>query len=228
MSLIALILVILLSALIVKIGSIALRMTGIDRETARFQSLSAFTGTGFTTSEAENIVNHPQRRKVIKTLMVLGNAGIVSAVAMLIISFKGNTLTESLAKLGILGLAGLGILIFSLVKGLENIVDTFIEKRLSSVTHFSMGGLSEVIRLARGYGIFEIAVTADHPLAGSRLMDTDLSKKEILVLAIKRGFNLIPAPKATEVIEPGDRLVCFGLSRNITELAATDRSEGGS
>jgi len=222
MSLIALVLVILLSALIVKIGSIALRMTGIDRETARFQSLSAFTGTGFTTSEAENIVNHPQRRRVIKTLMVLGNAGIVSAVAMLIISFKGNTLAESLTKLGILGLTGLGILIFSLAKGLENIVDTFIEKRLSRVTHFSMGGFSEVLKLARGYGVFEVTITADHPLAGKKLMDTGLSSRDILVLAIKRGFSLIPTPKATDVIEPGDKLVCFGMSRNITEVAAVD------
>jgi len=222
MSLIALVLVILLSALIVKIGSIALRMTGIDRETARFQSLSAFTGTGFTTSEAENIVNHPQRRRVIKTLMVLGNAGIVSAVAMLIISFKGNTLAESLTKLGILGLTGLGILIFSLAKGLENIVDTFIEKRLSRVTHFSMGGFSEVLKLARGYGVFEVTITADHPLAGRKLMDAGLSSRDILVLAIKRGFSLIPTPKATDMIEPGDKLVCFGMSRNITEVAAVE------
>lgn len=220
MSLIALILVILLSALIVKIGSIALRMTGIDRETARFQSLSAFTGTGFTTSESEHIVGHPKRRKIIKTLMVLGNAGIVSAVAMLIISFKGSTLTESLTKLGILGLAGIGILIFSVAKGLENIIETFIEKRLSKVTHFSTGGLSEVIRLARGYVIFEITITPDHPLAGRRLVDAALSKRDILVLAIKRGFNLIPTPKATETIEQGDKLVCFGLSKNITELTA--------
>ena len=222
MSLIALIIVILLSTLIVKIGSVALRMTGIDRETARFQSLSAFTGTGFTTSESENIVNHPQRRKVIKMLMIFGNAGIVSAIAMLIISFKGSTLTESLAKLGILGLSGLGILIFSVAKGLENLIDSFIEKRLSRIEHFSMGAFSEVLRLASGYGIVEVTVSADHSLAGKKLLDTDLTTNRILVLAIKRGFSLIPTPNATEVIEPGDKLICFGLIKNISSIISSE------
>lgn len=219
MSVVALILIVMISALIIKVGSIALRMTGIDKETSRFQSLSAFTGTGFTTSEAENIVTHPQRRKVIKSLMILGNVGIVSVVSMLIISFRGGTLSDSLAKLGILGLAALGIVVFSLAKGLENVIDGFIEKRLSKITHFSMGAFSEVLRLASGYGIAEVGVPVDHSLAGKKLFESNLSQSDILVLAIKRGFRLIATPKANESIEAGDRLVCFGLLKNLVEVA---------
>ena len=104
MTLIALVLVIIISALIIKVGAIAMRMTGIDKEYANFQALSAFSGTGFTTTEAENIVNHPQRRRVIKVLMVFGNIGIISAISTLIMSFRGGTLSESATKLAILGL----------------------------------------------------------------------------------------------------------------------------
>lgn len=219
MSIVALTIIIMLSGLIIKVGSIALRMTGIDKETAAFQSLSAFTGTGFTTAESEDIVNHVRRRKIIKALMLFGNIGIVTTVAMLILSFRSVTPVESLTKLGIIGLAALALVVFSVVKGLDNLLETFIERRLSKMKLFSMGALSEIIRLARGYGIVELTITGDHDLAGRKLRDSNLSSSEILVLAIKRGFQLITPPKAEETIEPGDKLVCFGLLKNLTEVA---------
>lgn len=39
--------------LIVRAGAIALMMTGMSFDKARFQALTAFSGTGFTTREAE-------------------------------------------------------------------------------------------------------------------------------------------------------------------------------
>ncbi|MCK4262353.1 hypothetical protein KAX00_04525, partial [bacterium] len=67
-------LAIFLLFLIVRAAAIALMMTGMDEKRARFQALSAFSGTGFTTKEAESIVNHPIRRKIVTWLMILGNA----------------------------------------------------------------------------------------------------------------------------------------------------------
>ena len=222
MSVFALLLVLVLSALIIKVGSISLRMTGLDKETAAFQSLSAFTGTGFTTSEAENIVNHRERRKIVKTLMILGNIGIISGLAMLFLSFQGESFSNALAKLGLLGLAVLVLVAFPIAKGLDNVVDRFITKRLSKMTHFSMGAFSEILKLASGYGIAELLIPDSHLLAGRKLMETDLSQSNILVLAIKRGFHLIAAPKAEEEIRAGDRLVCFGYLKGMSKLARQD------
>ena len=67
--------VIVASVVIVRTGAVALQMTGLDRATASFQALSAFTNCGFTTREAESVVNHPQRRRIVRALMLLGNAG---------------------------------------------------------------------------------------------------------------------------------------------------------
>jgi hypothetical protein len=74
---------------ITRIASIALTHTGLSRETSKFQARSAFTGVGFTTSESEMVVNHPVRRRILLLLMILGNAGIVTGVASLIIGFAG-------------------------------------------------------------------------------------------------------------------------------------------
>jgi hypothetical protein len=52
--------VIFVSFLIITAAAIALMMTSIDEKKARFQALSAFSGTEFTTREAEFMVNHPK------------------------------------------------------------------------------------------------------------------------------------------------------------------------
>ena len=80
--------VIFVSFLVVRAAAIALMMTGMEEKRARFQALSAFSGTGFTTRDAEIVVNNPRRRQIITWLMILGNAGIllralVSAICLL-------------------------------------------------------------------------------------------------------------------------------------------------
>ena len=74
---ISLLAILTLSVIAVKAGSVALWLTGLPRDAARFQARSAFTTTGFTTPQAALVVNHPERRRVISVLMILGNAGIV-------------------------------------------------------------------------------------------------------------------------------------------------------
>jgi Trk-type K+ transport system membrane component len=61
-ALISLLVVVSLSMLVIRIGTRALGMTGMSKEAAAFQSLSAFSGTGFTTGEAEMVVTSPERR----------------------------------------------------------------------------------------------------------------------------------------------------------------------
>ena len=75
----ALLFVLTLSIVVVRIGAVALRLTGMPEEAARFQARSAFTGAGFTTSESEAIVNHPVRRRIVSTLMVVGSIGCKSS-----------------------------------------------------------------------------------------------------------------------------------------------------
>ena len=86
----SLLIVVLISLLVVRISAVALTFTGLSKESASFQARSAFTGVGFTTSESESLVNRPVRRRVIMMLMFLGNAGIVTAAATLLLSFAGT------------------------------------------------------------------------------------------------------------------------------------------
>jgi len=69
--------VLLLSMIVSRVGSVALSLTGLNYEVARFQARSALTSTGFTTVEAEDVVNYP----IVMALMTAGSLGFVSVLA---------------------------------------------------------------------------------------------------------------------------------------------------
>ena len=83
--------VVLISLIATRVATVTLIVTGLSRGTARFQARSALSSVGFTTSEAEAMLSHPVRRRVVMFLMLFGSAGIVTLVASLIISFTTTT-----------------------------------------------------------------------------------------------------------------------------------------
>ncbi|WP_227374501.1 hypothetical protein [Haladaptatus halobius] len=98
------------SLLIVRIGSIALQMTGLSPNVASFQSVSAFSGAGYTTEEAEQTVSTPGRRKTVKALIRLGSIGLVGALASLTLSFTKTNTNNTITLAYILGGSGLLVL----------------------------------------------------------------------------------------------------------------------
>jgi uncharacterized membrane protein YuzA (DUF378 family) len=82
-----LLVIILIILAIVKLGSIAFQLTGMEPKMATFQALSAFTNTGFTTRAAEDVVQHRKRRVIASVLIVIGYIGIVGVIVTLVRSF---------------------------------------------------------------------------------------------------------------------------------------------
>ena len=129
---VTLFLIVSISALITKIAAIALVHTGLSTESAKFQARSAYTGTGMSTNETESIMNHPVRRKIIYNLMLIGNAGIVTAMSSLILTF---VLPETIAsRLYGLLIIVIGMLLIWLAvrskwvnRGLSNIINKMLK-----------------------------------------------------------------------------------------------------
>lgn len=86
-AIISLLVIISLSILITRIGTLAFVHTGLSKETAKFQARLAYMGVGFTTRESEMVVNNPVRRKILTFLIFLGNAGIITTISSVIFSF---------------------------------------------------------------------------------------------------------------------------------------------
>ena len=195
---------------VVRAAAIALMMTGLDGDRARFQALSAFTGTGFTTREAESIVNHPRRRKIVSWLMIMGNAGIVTIIVTATSSFVTSTGVELPITAAILLVGVFVVYRIATNRGVLKRWDVFVEGRLSRSPTFKDAPTEDLLHFREGYGLVREIVTAESPLADRTLVGSQLGSRGVLVLGIERGPSWIPIPKADETMRVGDRVVVYG------------------
>ena len=70
--------------------------------------------------------------------------------------------------------------------------------------------LRQRLTVSRGYGATEIHIHKGSEYVGKTITESGLREKDINVLTLYRGTTVIPNPKATRVLEPEDRLLCFG------------------
>ena len=84
-----------ISSTIVRVAAVFLEHTGISRDVARVQAMSALSGTGFTTSESELILQTPERRRILVILMITGSVGLASVVATVVVGAFGIKETAS-------------------------------------------------------------------------------------------------------------------------------------
>jgi ribosomal protein S6--L-glutamate ligase len=68
----------------------------------------------------------------------------------------------------------------------------------------------ERLSVSTGYGVAEIVVHGDADLVGKPLGESGLGERDITVLTLHRGVQVIPNPRPKHVLEDGDRLLCWG------------------
>jgi len=228
-ALISLLLIVLFSIIVNKIAAHALVRTGLSREVASFQAMNAFSGVGFTTSESEYVVNHPVRRRIIRILMLLGSAGLTSAVATLVLSFVNTTGRTAMIRVLVLA-AGLGVLyLFASSKTVDRLMGRIIEYMLDRFTSIRPVDYEALLGVAHGYIVSTFKVGDNSWLAGKTLREARLRDEGVCVLGIyrvdpERGLHYIGAPHPDTVIRPGDELVVYGPEDVISNLA--DRIAG--
>ncbi|WP_372862798.1 cation:proton antiporter regulatory subunit, partial [Spongiibacter sp.] len=66
------------------------------------------------------------------------------------------------------------------------------------------------LTVSKGYGVSEIFVPEGSKFVGMSIAATKLKDQDINVLTLYRGAKVIPNPKQERVLEPGDKLLCFG------------------
>ncbi len=214
-----LILIIIIFFLIVRIATVILKLTGLDEKTSRFQAISAFTGTGFTTKEAEIILEDDVRRKTVVILMILGKVGIVSVIASLFLSFGKTNLSNDLWKAFIVLIFIVFLYRLIALDSFSRWLNRFIEKKVIAKGIVQQKTLEELFRLPEGYGIAKLIITKDSEEKNKTLSDAGFIKKNILVLSIERKNKLIAFPKADDTIEENDKVLCYGLLENIKTYA---------
>jgi ribosomal protein S6--L-glutamate ligase len=76
----------------------------------------------------------------------------------------------------------------------------------------------ERLSISTGYGVAELVVHGDPTLVGRTLGESGLRERDITVLTLHRGTQVIPNPRAKHVLEAEDRLLCWGRLEEMRDL----------
>lgn len=212
-----------LSLLVVRVATTALTMTGMSRDVAEFQAYSAFFSVGFTTREAEMVVSHPVRRKIIRHLILIGNVGLTSAAASLVVSFLHvTTLAEGFEYLGLI-LAGLGVLwlVASSPFG-RGAIDRSVRWTLHRAGVVHALDYAMLLRVHAGYCISEVEIDPGHWLVGRTLAESRLGSRGVVVLGITRkDVSYLGTPDGKSTVQSEDVLTVYGMESTIRRLASS-------
>lgn len=218
LALVTVLAVVLLSLIVTRIATVALTLTGLSRETARFQARSALSGAGFTTQESEQVVNHPVRRRIILSLMLFGSAGLVAAVASLAVSFGGADFDQRLRR-GLVLVGGLFVIWRLALSGWVDRRLSALIGRLLRARGFGVRDYASLLQLAGDYEVSELLVEEGDWLANRSLEQLRLRDEGVIVLGVHRAQgDYLGVPTRSTRLRPGDTLVLYGRDGRLGEL----------
>ena len=213
-----LLITIFISFIVVRIGGFALQLTGIEPEVARFQALSAFSGTGFTTREAERVVGHRTRRRIVTILIILGNAGLVTVIATLVASFtQVGGYGWFFIRLAIIigGIFGLYQLILRSNVG-QRIIDRLQRPIVKRILRESPV-IEEAFHVEKDWAISLVTMKEGWRSIGLSVSEI-AAEGDMEILSINRAGSYLVRPGVEEKIAQGDRLLVYANRRAVKRL----------
>lgn len=219
-AIVTLIVIALFSLLAIRVATTALMLTGLSYDTASFQSYSAFFGVGFTTKEAELVVNHPVRRRIIRDLILVGNIGLTSALATMVATFvQGSNVFHSLMLIVAAALIALAISALSRLDVFRKTLDHLIASTLTQAGLVRALDYELLLRVEHGYVVSEYLIEPGNPLVGKMLRESRPWDTGVIVLAIRRDDVLLPGiPGPSDTIRAADVLVLYGQEKDTKRL----------
>ncbi len=220
-AIVVLVIIISLNLLVIRIATAALVLTGMSREMARFQARSAFCTVGFTTSEAESVVSHPVRRRIIMILMLAGNVGFTSTIVTASFSFHGEGTFGMAGRVLILAGMVTGFWALSMSRMVDNLMFRVTSWMLSKFTTLEAHDYTTLLGFGEGYCVTEMPVDPGDWLVGKNLGTLHLTDAGVVVLGIRRKTGeFVGSPGAGVYVRNGDTLVVYGTRPDIAALDA--------
>lgn len=218
---ITLLMILTFSVLVVRTAAVALRLTGMPVDVARFQARSAFTGAGFTTSESEAVVNHPIRRRLIGLLMLMGNMGLVTVLATFIVSFVATENSMAAMSRQLYWLLGAIALLWFIALNpvADRLMCQSIGWLLQRTTSLAQRGPTALLQVTNGYSVAEHAVVSGNGFDGATLSDVCSRDRRLVILGIEHGDgSYSSAPECGTRLVTGDSIVLYGSDEEHSAL----------
>ena len=241
LALITFLAVVFFSIVAVKLGTIALETTGLSRDIAAFQAQSAFSGVGFTTSESETVMTNPIRRKILRFMMLVGSAGLTTAVATLIITFVNTAPTRAILGKEInstifnvtLLLVGLGLILTIFTRRwFDDAMKWLLAKPLSHLkSKIRLYDYEKILGLSEGYTIGSFEVPKHHWMVNKTIRDLEMEKEGVIILGVNRDIKdkeqYLGIPSQDFKIHNKDKIMVYCSEEKLVNLAKREKGAKG-
>ncbi len=222
--------------IIERIGAVAFELTGLEWSTAKFQALSCFTGTGFTTKDSELVVSSPQRRKIASILMILGHAGVVTLVATFANTLRDSPTFPKIFDIipghfaPLINLVIIAILVFIIFKifnssGVSQRLTNWLKRRIMKRNLIKPVSFEELSLAGNGFGLCQLEIWEKSPLIGQKISEIIKKNSQIKILMISKGSHPMKLTTPDTVINRGDKVLCFGKIENMKHQLHVEDSD---
>ena len=184
------------------------RVVGAMRRTAKGGEFRSNVHRGGTAESIE--LDETFRRVAVQSAQIMGLR--VAGVDMLE-SDRGPLVMEVNSSPGLEGI--------ETATGLD--IAGAIVDYIASQVDFPELDIRQRLTVSTGYGVAELLVRQGAEIVGRSLGESGLRQRDITVLTLTRGTRVIPNPKADRVLEPDDRLLCFGKQETMRHLVPERR-----
>lgn len=89
---------------------------------------------------------------------------------------------------------------------------------IAAQVNFPEMDVRQRLTVSRGYGVAELSIPEGSDYVGKTIAESGLRDRDINVLTLNRGTSVIPNPRPARILEPGDRLLCFGRLESMRDL----------
>jgi hypothetical protein len=201
-------------AVVIEINVLLFTLTGLKKEIARFQVISMFTATGFTTGESELILEHPIRRRLSTFLILFG----VFSLAVVISSIS-NILSDEFRsiELGMITLVLIALYLILTVPKIKKTLKKKFESHLEKKYDLADLPLRDVMYFDKEDVVVEIPIHKESSIIGKELKDVIEHEDDLLVLFIKRGDVTLRKDSYKTKIQEGDMIFLYGHQESLNK-----------
>ena len=193
-----------------KLATGALIATGVPPESAAFQARSAFSGAGFTTTEAENVVNHRVRRRIIGTTMFVGSLGTPTLVLTVLVGFvapgPGSTTERVLVTISGLFLILMAVFNKPSQRWLQAVGQRYVQKRLAPALSDNR---LDLLTLSDQFAVQAVLFEATPEESVRSLRGLAQAFPDVTILGVRRGRDYFGAPPVDIDLQAGDELIIY-------------------
>lgn len=162
------------------------------------------------------------------TLVLLGNAGVATTIASLLLSFSGASRGQAAARVAVIVGAFAVMALLAHSGRLDRYFVRLAQRALRRWTSLELRDYARLLGVQGGYTVGQLHLQPDDWLTERPLRDLDLPDEGVQVLGVIRANgDYVGIPDGDTLLSAGDTVVLYGHTDRLADLDVRRRGRSG-